>query len=113
MKIKSHIWIEKEGSTFIGSGRVALLKAIQETGSMNKAAKSMNMSYKKAWTLIKSMDEMGPKPVVDKVIGGKGGGGAKLTDYGIQVVEAYNQLNKRCWEFLAKEEDKLLKEMGL
>ena len=50
-KIKSRIWIEADGDILLGEGRVALLKAIESTGSLSKAAKSLKMSYKKAWSV--------------------------------------------------------------
>ena len=48
-QIKSKIWIESNGKILLGEGRVQLLKAIKETGSLSKAAKKLKMSYKKAW----------------------------------------------------------------
>ena len=47
-KIKSRIWIEVDGEILLGEGRVSLLKAIEKTGSLSKASKSLGMSYKKA-----------------------------------------------------------------
>ena len=81
-KIKSRIWIEADDNVLLGEGRVRLLKAIDETGSLSKAAKSMQMSYKKAWTLIDAVNKSSIKPVTITSIGGKGGGGAVLTEYG-------------------------------
>ena len=73
-KIKSRIWIETNGEILLGEGRVALLKAIHETGSLSKAAKSLNMSYKKAWSLIDAVNKRAEQPVTSPRIGGKGGG---------------------------------------
>ena len=55
-KIKSRIWIEADGEILLGEGRVALLHAINDLGSLSKAAKSLNMSYKKAWSLIDALN---------------------------------------------------------
>ena len=106
-KIKSRIWIESENNVLLGEGRVHLLKAIQETGSLSKAAKSLNISYKKAWQLLDSVNKSAKKPVTINSIGGKGGGGAELTEYGKSLVIAFDEINKNCWEFLDKQLKKI------
>lgn len=99
-KIKSRIWIEADGDILLGEGRISLLKAIDETGSLSKAAKSLSMSYKKAWSLIDTVNKRAEKPVTTSSIGGKGGGGAQLTDYGKSLVETFETINENCWAFL-------------
>ncbi|WP_248722673.1 winged helix-turn-helix domain-containing protein [Seonamhaeicola sp. ML3] len=99
-KIKSRIWIESDNNVLLGEGRVHLLKAIQETGSLSKAAKSLNISYKKAWQLLDSVNKSAKKPVTINSIGGKGGGGAELTEYGHSLISAFDEINKNCWAFL-------------
>jgi len=102
-KVKSRIWIETNNQVLLGEGRIRLLKAIDETGSLSKAAKSLNMSYKKAWNLIDSINNNSKKPVVSKSIGGKGGGGTIITEHGKNLIEVFDNINKRCWEFLDNE----------
>lgn len=106
-KAKSRIWIEVNDGVFLGEGRVQLLKAIEQTGSISKAAKSLKMSYKKAWNLIDSINKNGKEAAVEKNTGGSGGGGASLTPYGQRLIENYQLLNKKCWEFLDKEMQQL------
>ena len=106
-KIKSRIWIESEGHVLLGEGRVHLLKAIQETGSLSKAAKTLNLSYKKAWNLIDSVNKSAKKPVTINSIGGKGGGGAEITDYGKSLINVFDEINHNCWDFLDKELEKI------
>jgi molybdate transport system regulatory protein len=89
MVIKSKIWFEIDGKPFIGAGRIKLLMAIDQTGSITEAAKSVEMSYKKAWKLIHSMNELSAQPLVLKTTGGKGGGGTMLTPYAHQVIKTY------------------------
>ena len=84
----------------LGEGRAELLVAIAETGSLTKAAKSMKMSYKKAWRLLDAMNNAGKLAVVSTSVGGKDGGGAVLTPYGLELVQAFNTIKKNCWEFL-------------
>jgi molybdate transport system regulatory protein len=106
-KIKSRIWIECNNHVLLGEGRVHLLKAIDETGSLSKAAKSLNISYKKAWDLIDSVNKSAKKPVTINSIGGKGGGGAELTEYGKTLISAFDEINQNCWNYLDEELKKI------
>jgi molybdate transport system regulatory protein len=106
-KIKSRIWIESENHVLLGEGRVQLLKAIETEGSLSKAAKTLGLSYKKAWSLIDSVNKSAKKPVTINSTGGKGGGGAELTDYGKQLIAVFEEINKNCWDFLDEQIQKL------
>ena len=106
-KIKSRIWIETEDGVYLGEGRVRLLKAIDQTGSLSKAANVLSMSYKKAWNLLNSMNKTAKEPLVITTTGGKGGGGAHLTDYGNKAIQAFDNINQKCWDFLDKEFDQI------
>ncbi len=99
-KIKSRIWIEVDDKVLMGEGRVSLLKAIEETGSLSKAAKTLKMSYKKAWTLIDAVNKSAKEAVIISSIGGKDGGGATLTPYGKSLIDTFDTINKNCWAFL-------------
>ncbi|WP_405297050.1 winged helix-turn-helix domain-containing protein [Algibacter sp. Ld11] len=106
-KIKSRIWIESENHVLLGEGRVQLLKAIATEGSLSKAAKTLGLSYKKAWQLIDSVNKSAKKPVTINSTGGKGGGGAELTAYGKQLIAVFDEINRNCWSFLDNELNKL------
>ena len=106
-KIKSRIWIEEGDNVLLGEGRVRLLKAIDKTGSLSKAAKSLRISYKKAWTLIDAVNKSSIKPVTITSIGGKGGGGAVLTEYGKKLIIAFDEINKNCWNYLDAQIEKI------
>lgn len=99
-KIKSRIWIEQDDKEFLGEGKVQLLKAIEETGSLSQAAKSINISYKKAWHLMDAVNKSSKKPITVKSVGGKGGGGTSLTPYGKSLIGVFDEINKKCWDFL-------------
>jgi molybdate transport system regulatory protein len=99
-KIKSRIWIEADGEILLGEGRVSLLKAIDDTGSLSQAARSLGMSYKKAWSLIDAVNSRAKSPVCNTTIGGKKGGGTQITAYGKTLIETYENINKNCWDFL-------------
>ena len=77
--INSRVWITTDDGTFLGEGRVELLRQIQVFGSISKAAKEMKMSYKKAWRLVNTMNEHSSDILVAHKIGGTGGGGSVLT----------------------------------
>lgn len=102
-KIKSRIWIEVGENVLVGEGRVRLLKEIEATGSLNKAAKSIGMSYKKAWTMIDAVNRSSKEAVVTTSVGGQKGGGTVITPYGKDLIKAFDQLNKKCWNYLDKE----------
>ncbi len=107
MEIKSRIWIEKDGVPFLGFGRIKLLKMIDDKMSINSAAKELKMSYRKAWNLINDMNVMTDVPVVETNIGGKDGGGTKLTEYGKQLIKDFETINSNCIDYLEKEFKKL------
>lgn len=107
MQIKSRIWIEDNGEPVLGFGRIKLLKTIDEKKSINAAAKELNMSYRKAWKLVNQVNNMTPKPVIVKNIGGKNGGGTVLTEYGKQLIKGFEKLNQNCMKFLETEFKKL------
>ena len=69
--VTGSLWIECEGERFLGKGRVELLELIAETGSINKAATKMGMSYKKAWQMIKMLNANTSNPVVITQAGGE------------------------------------------
>ncbi|MDA7558701.1 LysR family transcriptional regulator [Flavobacteriaceae bacterium] len=99
-KIKSRIWIEVDGDILLGEGRVTLLKAIESAGSLSKAAKSLKMSYKKAWSLVDMMNKRSEYPITSATVGGKGGGGVQLTSYGKTLIDTFETINQNCWNFL-------------
>ncbi len=102
-KIKSRIWLEGENGTFLAEGRINLLKSIKETGSISAAAKSMNMSYRKAWEQVNAMNLESKSPLVEKTSGGVSGGGTIVTEEGEKAIKVFEAINKRCRNFLEKE----------
>lgn len=103
LKIKSKIWIETEEGIVISEGRIQLLKLIESTGSLNKAAREMNISYQKAWKLVYASNKASKKPLIATQIGGNKGGGTILTPYGKSLIESFEAINSSCWEFLDAE----------
>lgn len=93
LQISGMLRIESEDDRFMGPGRVELLEKIIETGSISQAAKSMGMSYKKAWDLINSINQHTNKPIVTTQTGGERGGGTIVTEEGKQLIAAFKKLH--------------------
>lgn len=91
-KPQIHLRIRLDGETAIGPGKADLLEGIRETGSIAGAGRRMNMSYKRAWLLVESMNRCFREPVVDTMRGGTARGGATLTPMGEQVLAAYRRM---------------------
>lgn len=79
LKIKSKIWIEIDGKPLFGQGRMELLRQIDAHGSINQAAKALDISYRKAWSQVKFMEDRIGMALVERQAGGRQGGGAALT----------------------------------
>lgn len=75
----------------LGPGKIALLKAIAQESSIAAAARALSMSYRRAWLLVDEMNRDLGAPVVETRIGGRGG--ARLTDLGSSLVEAFDALS--------------------
>lgn len=106
-KVTGSLWIECENERFFGPGRVELLQRIDETGSINKAARLMGMSYKKAWEMISSLNMQAAHPLVITQTGGEKGGGSVITAEARQLIEYHQYLRRRFQEFLEKENAEL------
>ena len=82
-----------------GPGKADLLEALQQTGSITKAAGQLGMSYMRAWTLIRTMNRCFREPLVVAIRGGtRGGGGARLTATGSKTLALYRRMEGKCLE---------------
>src|SRR5881392_2021820 len=93
--VQFRVRISKGDDIAIGPGKVDLLEAIGETGSITSAAKRLGMSYRRAWLLVDTMNRCFRKPVVEAEAGGKRGGGARLTALGAEVAQRYRRIERR------------------
>lgn len=98
--IKSRFWIASSNGTYLGEGRVRLLQEIDNTGSISAAAKKLELSYRKAWKMIDVMNQESRLPVVERVSGGKSGGGTRVTAHGIKAIEKYLALKQQCNDYI-------------
>ncbi|WP_281793434.1 winged helix-turn-helix domain-containing protein [Desulforhabdus amnigena] len=93
--VRSKIWIEDEnGDVVFGSGRLRILNAVEEHGSILAASKQLNMSYRAVWGKIKATEERLGQPLLSRKAGGARGGGSELTPLGKALVERFRQLQK-------------------
>jgi len=100
MRIRSKIWLEMDGEPVFGKGRRYLLEAVDKHGSINSAAKAVNISYKKAWSHIKTMEERLGIRLVECRAGGRSGGGATLTEDARSFLRRYELLERGIDEFV-------------
>lgn len=98
--IRSKIWIEVGGEPVFGRGRRILLEAVEKHGSINQAAKEINISYRKAWSYVKNMEERLGIQLVLRQTGGKNGGGAVLTPAARDFLDKYRSLELGINEFV-------------
>ena len=95
----------------VGPGKIDLLEAIAQTGSITAAAKSIGMSYRRAWILVDQINACLRQPAVASAQGGERGGGSRLTVAGEALVEHYRRIEARAAEACADEIAVLLRLM--
>ena len=76
----------------LSESRIRLLEAIDRCGSLNRAAREVPLSYKAAWEALDTMNRLAPEPLVERLTGGRGGGGTRLTGYARQLVRLHRAM---------------------
>ncbi len=76
----------------VGPGKIRLLELVRDTGSIAAAGRAMAMSYRRAWLLVDALNRAFRQPVVATKLGGRDGGGAMLTPFGIELVGRYRDM---------------------
>lgn len=100
VEIRSKLWMELSGEPVFGRGRRLLLEAIDRHGSINRGAQEISISYRRAWSYIKAMEERLGVTLVTRRSGGKNGGGAVLTDEARRFLERYREMEEGIREFV-------------
>jgi molybdate transport system regulatory protein len=90
--LRFRIRINKSEDIAVGPGKIALLEAIIDTGSITAAAKRLGMSYRRAWLLVDAMNRSFNAPVVETAKGGRAGGSTLVTDFGNEVIRRYRTI---------------------
>src|SRR5271168_1263110 len=76
----------------IGPGKICLLEAIRDAGSLSQGARNIGMSYRRAWLLVESLKQSFREPVTVATTGGKAGGGMRVTEFGDALIDTYHDL---------------------
>jgi len=78
----------------VGPGKISLLEAIRDAGSLSQGARNIGMSYRRAWLLVESLKQSFRKPVTMASKGGKDGGGMLVTEFGDALIKNYRELER-------------------
>ena len=89
---KLHIRLDFGGRVALGPGKVRLMELIAENGSITAAGRAMAMSYRRAWLLAEEINAAFAEPLIVTQAGGRGGGGATLSDRGRDIIERYRRI---------------------
>jgi molybdate transport system regulatory protein len=80
------------GAGSVGPGKIRLLEMIRDTGSISAAARSLDMTFRRGWQLVETMNQLFREPVVKASVGGKAGGGASLTPFGEELIGHFREM---------------------
>jgi molybdate transport system regulatory protein len=100
LELQGAVWLAYGSEILGGEQRIGLLRAVAEQGSITHAAKAVGLSYKGAWDAIEAMNRLTGEPLVERSTGGRGGGGTRLTPYGVRLVERFEQVDAAHRRFL-------------
>ena len=90
LSLTGELWFNRAEHKFLGGSRIDLLEKIDQLGSITKAAKAVGISYKTAWDAVNTNNNLSEKALVERLTGGKGGGGTTLTAEGKKVITQFN-----------------------
>ena len=94
------LWLEADGKPVLGDGRAELLMEIDKCGSLTKAAKNLNISYRHAYKLIEDLNQRCGQPVIVTSIGGTDGGGMQITEFGRNLVKEFANIRKEIANYI-------------
>ena len=101
-RIRFSFRVYRGDKPFLGNGRVELIQLIHKHGSIAKAADAMSMSYRKAWQMVKDLNKISKHTMVDIRLGGKKGGGAIVTDAGLEAIGKYLAIKSKAESLFSK-----------
>jgi len=100
LELRGSVWISVGDELLAGSERFGLLRAVAGEGSITQAAKAFGMSYRAAWNAIEAMNALAGAPLVERSVGGRGGGSTRLTFRGQQLIDRFEQIEAAHQRFL-------------
>jgi molybdate transport system regulatory protein len=98
--LQGSVWIAVGDQTLGGSERFGLLRAVASEGSITKAAKAYGISYRAAWTALDAMNTLAGEALVERSVGGRGGGSTRLTPHGRELIDRFEQIDAAHQRFL-------------
>ena len=110
--VRARFRVITEDLIALGPGKVDLLESIGREGSISQAARERHLSYRRAWNMVDTMNQCFKEPLVVSITGGKGGGGAQLTDVGERIIQLYRKMEKKA-EDATRTEGKALQKLLL
>lgn len=93
-RLLGRLSLETDGGPPLGESRIRLLEAIEQQGSITRAASLVPLSYKAAWDALDAMNNLSPQPLVERSAGGRQGGGTRLTEQGRRLVAMYRAMER-------------------
>jgi molybdate transport system regulatory protein len=93
MKLMWRVWLDNDGKAF-GEGPDRLLRRVETAGSLHKAAAEMKMSYRKAWLMLRAMEQRLGFPLLVRKVGGVSGGGSQLTPEARNLMKRYEAFRR-------------------
>ncbi len=102
-KVQFKLWVEEDGKVLFGGGRLDLLKAVIQSGSLAAAAREMNMSYRAAWGRLRASEKRLGFPLVER--GETGRREVQLTAQGLNLVSQFDELEQRAQVFADKAQE--------
>jgi molybdate transport system regulatory protein len=96
------LWLEVDGKPILGDGRAELLSEIDKCGSLSKAARNLDISYRHAHSLVENLNERCGRTILESSIGGSDGGGMRITDFGMELVNEFANIKKEITKCLSE-----------
>jgi molybdate transport system regulatory protein len=93
--VKTKVWLDLGGGVAFCHGKADLLLAIEELGSINRAAQKVNMSYKRAWKYIRDLERCLGAKILVTTVGGVNGGGSRLTEVARNLLREYEETKEQ------------------
>lgn len=112
-QVQCRVRVTRGKDIAVGPGKMELLAAIRDTGSISGAARRMHMSYRRAWLLVETMNSCFQHSLVETATGGRSGGGALLTAEGEKVLQGYLEVSEEVEQLSERYLRKLLKSCPL
>ncbi len=107
LSVRGRFWINIEGVSRLGKGKIDLLEKIKDKGTLLKAAAELKIPYRQAWSKVQSMNKLQDYPVVILRHGGKDHGNARVTEFGNNLINAFRSIESDLEKFLEDQASKM------